>query len=92
TYVGPNPHTRETSLLMMADSVEAASRSLPDYTTESITALVNRIIDAQIADGLHNESTIAFRDIPAIKEAFIKRLKTMYHARVAYPTMNGAPA
>lgn len=89
TYVGPNPRTRETSLLMMADSVEAASRSLPDYTTESITALVNRIIDAQIADGLHNESTISFRDIPAIKEAFIKRLKTMYHARVAYPT---APA
>lgn len=84
-YVGPNPRTRETSLLMMADSVEAASRSLPDYTTESITALVNRIIDAQIADGLHNESTISFRDIPAIKEAFVKRLKTMYHARVAYP-------
>lgn len=88
TYAGPNPRTRETSLLMMADSVEAASRSLPDYSTESITALVNRIIDAQIADGLHNESTIAFRDILAIKEAFIKRLKTMYHARVAYPTMD----
>ena len=85
-YVGPNPRTRETSLLMMADSVEAASRSLPDYSTESITTLVNRIIDTQIADGLHNESTISFRDIPAIKEAFIKRLKTMYHARVAYPS------
>ena len=84
-YAGPNPQTRETSLLMMADSVEAASRSLPDYTTESITGLVNRIIDGQIADGLHNESPISFRDIPAIKQAFIKRLKTMYHARVAYP-------
>lgn len=86
TYVGPNPLTRETSLLMMADSVEAASRSLRDYSTESITELVNRIIDSQIADGLHNESTISFRDIPAIKRAFIKRLKTMYHARVAYPS------
>lgn len=84
-YVGPNPRTRETSLLMMADSVEAASRSLSDYSVKSISMLVNRIIDSQIADGLHNESTISFRDVPVIKEAFIKRLKTMYHARVAYP-------
>ena len=84
-YVGPNPRTRETSLLMMADSVEAASRSLSDYSAKSISMLVNRIIDSQIADGLHNESTISFRDVPVIKEAFIKRLKTMYHARVAYP-------
>lgn len=85
-YPGPNPRSRETSLLMMADSVEAASRSLPDYTDASITELVNRIIDSQIADGLHSESTLSFRDVPVIKEAFIKRLKTMYHARVAYPT------
>ncbi|MDE6285547.1 MAG: HDIG domain-containing protein [Muribaculaceae bacterium] len=85
TYVGPNPLTREASVLMMADSVEAASRSLREYTTESITELVNRIIDSQIADGLHDESTLSFRDVPAIKQAFIKRLKTMYHARVAYP-------
>lgn len=84
-YVGPNPLTRETSLLMMADSVEAASRSLRDYSTQSITALVDGIIDSQIADGLHNDSTIAFRDVPAIKKAFVKRLQTMYHARVAYP-------
>lgn len=85
SYPGPNPLTRETSLLMMADSVEAASRSLTEYTDQSITELVNRIIDSQIADGLHNESTLSFRDVPAIKDAFIKRLKTMYHARVAYP-------
>ena len=85
TYPGPNPQTREASLLMMADSVEAASRSLSDYSAKSISMLVNRIIDSQIADGLHNESTISFRDVPVIKEAFIKRLKTMYHARVAYP-------
>ncbi|MBP3589317.1 MAG: HDIG domain-containing protein, partial [Muribaculaceae bacterium] len=84
-YPGPNPQSREASLLMMADSVEAASRSLPDYTDKSITDLVNRIIDTQIADGLHNESTLSFRDVPAIKEAFVKRLKTMYHARVPYP-------
>lgn len=85
TYPGPNPQTRETSLLMMADSVEAASRSLPEHSTEAITALVNRIIDGQIADGLHSESTLEFRDVPLIKAAFIKRLSTIYHARVKYP-------
>ena len=92
TYAGPNPLTRETSVLMMADSVEAASRSLREYTTESITELVNRIIDSQIADGLHDESTLSFRDVPAIKQAFIKRLKTMYHARVSYPPAGTNPA
>lgn len=89
TYPGPNPHTREASLLMFADAVEAASRSLPDYTRESITALVNKIIDGQIAEGLHADSVLEFRDVPIIKEAFIKRLMTMYHTRVAYPS---APA
>ncbi len=54
---------------MMADAVEAASRSLKEHTVENITALVNRIIDAQIAEGLHNESTISFRDVNIIKEA-----------------------
>lgn len=85
TYPGPNPHSRETSLLMMADTVEAASRSLKDYSRESITELVNRLIDGQIAEGLHNNSTLEFADIPRIKEAFIKRLMTMYHTRIAYP-------
>lgn len=86
TYPGPNPRSRETSVLMMADSVEAASRSLQTHTREAITELVNRIIDGQIADGLHNESTLEFRDIDIIKEAFIKRLMTIYHSRIAYPT------
>lgn len=86
TYPGPNPHSRETSVLMMADSVEAASRSLQTHTREAITELVNRIVDGQIADGLHNESPIAFRDISVIKEAFIKRLMTIYHSRIAYPS------
>lgn len=86
TYPGPNPTTTEASLLMMADSVEAASRSLPQPTVQAITELVNRIIDNQIADGLHDDSPISFRDIKEIKESFIKRLRTIYHARVAYPT------
>lgn len=85
SYPGPNPHSRETSLLMMADAVEAASRSLQVYNRESISALVDRIIDEQIADGLHNKSTLEFADVPLIKEAFVKRLLTMYHTRIAYP-------
>lgn len=85
TYPGPNPHSRETSLLMMADAVEAASRSLKDYSKESIAALVDKIIDGQIAEGLHNSSTLEFRDVPRIKDAFVKRLMTMYHTRISYP-------
>lgn len=85
TYPGPNPRTRETSLLMMADSVEAASRSLKDYSKESIKTLVDKIIDGQIADGLHNDSELEFRDIPIIKKAFAKRLGIIYHSRIAYP-------
>ena len=85
TYPGPNPRSRETSLLMMADAVEAASRSLKDYSRESISALVDKIVDGQIADGMHNDSTLEFRDVKLIKAAFVKRLMTIYHTRIAYP-------
>lgn len=85
TYPGPNPQTREASLLMMADSVEAASRSMTDHSPEAIAALVNRIIDSQVDDGLHRESPLSFRDIQQAKESFITRLRTMYHSRIAYP-------
>ena len=92
SYPGPNPRSRETSVLMMADGIEAASRSLSVHSREAITELVNRIIDGQIADGLHNESTLAFRDVEVIKEAFIKRLMTIYHSRIAYPTAPAGPS
>lgn len=85
TYPGPNPQSREASLLMMADSVEAASRSLKEYSMEAISELVNRIIDGQIDAGLHSESPLSFNDIKMIKEAFIQRLRTIYHVRIAYP-------
>ncbi|MDE5912036.1 MAG: HDIG domain-containing protein [Muribaculaceae bacterium] len=85
TYPGPNPRSVETSILMMADAVEAASRSLKDYSAESIDALVDKIIDTQVAEGLHNESPLAFRDVKLIKETFASRLRTIYHSRIAYP-------
>lgn len=85
TYPGPNPQTVESSIMMMADAVEAASRSLTNYSAEAITGLVNKIIDSQVADGLHNDSPLAFRDVQTIKDAFIQRLLTIYHSRIAYP-------
>lgn len=87
-YPGPNPHSKETAILMMADSVEAASRSLKDFTPEAIGNLVDRIIDSQIADGLLKEAPISFRDVETVKDTFKKRLSTIYHSRVVYPEMN----
>ena len=85
TYPGPNPLTREASVLMMADAVEAASRSLKEHTPEAIKSLVDKIIDSQIADGLHNDSALSFRDVSTIKDTFTRRLMTMYHSRISYP-------
>lgn len=86
TYIGPNPFTKEQAILMMADTVEAASRSLPDYTEKSIRDLVNRLIDGQLADGYFRECPITFRDIAYAKTVMIDKLKTMYHTRVSYPS------
>lgn len=85
TYPGPNPTTKETSIVMMADAVEAASRSLTDHSPQAITDLVNKIIDGQIIDGLLNDSPLSFNDIRLIKDTYIRRLMTMYHTRIAYP-------
>ena len=87
TYPGPNPFTKEQAILMMADSVEAASRSLPDYTEKSIRDLVNRIIDGQVEEGYFKECPITFRDIQYAKTVLIEKLKTIYHTRVSYPEL-----
>jgi putative nucleotidyltransferase with HDIG domain len=87
TYPGPNPFSKETAILMMADSVEAASRSLKEHTDESIRKQIDRIIDGQIADGLMKNAPLTFKDIEMIKNVFFERLKTMYHTRVSYPDL-----
>ncbi|MCH5226052.1 MAG: HDIG domain-containing protein [Muribaculaceae bacterium] len=87
SYPGPNPQSVETSILMMADAVEAASRSLSDYSPESIDKLVENIINGQIADGMFRESPISFQDVEIIKKIFKQRLATIYHTRVRYPEM-----
>ncbi len=86
TYPGPNPSTREQAILMMADTCEAASHSLSDYTEESISNLVNKLIDQQVADGFFAECRITFYDIAIAKQVLIERLKAMYHTRIQYPT------
>lgn len=88
TYPGPNPFTKEQAILMMADTVEAASRSLSDYTEKSIRDLVNRLIDGMLADGFFKECPITFRDIAYAKTVLIEKLKTIYHTRVSYPKLN----
>jgi putative nucleotidyltransferase with HDIG domain len=87
TYPGPNPFTRETALLMMADTIEAASRSLKDNSKEAISGLVNRLVDSQVADGLFKNAPITFKDIELAKEVFSEKLVSMRHMRVAYPEL-----
>ena len=85
TYAGPVPHSRETAVLMMADSIEAASRSLKSYTERSISELVDGIINYQLKEGQFDDADITFKDISTIKEIFVDKLKTIYHTRIEYP-------
>ena len=84
-YPGPNPFTREQAILMMADTVEAASRSLKEYTEETISQLIDRLIDGQVAEGFFKECPITFRDIALAKGVLTDRLKSIYHTRISYP-------
>ncbi|MBO7138134.1 MAG: HDIG domain-containing protein [Bacteroidaceae bacterium] len=85
TYPGPKPQTLEQAILMMADAVEAASRSLPEYTEESINAMVEKIVGAQVNEGSFSECAITFREIEEAKEVLGARLRTVYHTRIQYP-------
>ena len=87
SYPGPNPFTKEQAILMMADSVEAASRSLKEYTEESISTLIDKIVDGQVADGFFKECPITFKDIALVKALFKEKLKTVYHTRITYPEL-----
>ena len=87
SYPGPNPSTKEQAILMMADAVEAASRSLPEYTEESIGALIEKIIDGQVSEGYFKECPITFKDIAMVKALFKEKLKTVYHTRITYPEL-----
>ena len=87
TYPGPNPSTKEQAILMMADAVEAASRSIHEYTEQNIRDLVTRIIDAQVEEGYFRDCPITFRDVEYAKTVLIEKLKTIYHTRISYPEL-----
>ena len=86
-YPRPNPFTKEGAIMMMADSVEAASRSLPLYNEETIRQLVDKIIDAQLNEGYFKSAPITFRDVQTVKNVFVDKLMTIYHTRIAYPEL-----
>ncbi len=85
SYPGPDPFTKETAILMMADSVEASSRSLESYTDETIDAQVEKIIESQLQEGRFKFAPITFAEIEIIKATFKEKLKNIYHTRIAYP-------
>lgn len=85
SYPGPRPFSKETAVLMMADAVEAASRSLKTINEKTLEKTVENIINYQQKEGQYNNAHITFRDISTIKAVLIKRLKNIYHARIVYP-------
>ena len=88
TYPGPNPSTKEEAILMMCDAVEASSRSLPEYTEDSINQLVDKIIDGQVTEGFFSDCSITFKEIGVAKAVLKEKLKTIYHTRISYPELN----
>ncbi len=86
-YPGPNPFSKETAIMMMADAVEASSRSLSAYTEETLSELVEKIIDSQLNEGYFKLAPITFKEIQTVKDVFVDKLKTIYHSRIAYPKL-----
>ena len=85
-YRGPVPHSKETSILMMADSIEAASRSLKAPTERDVSDLVEKIVDNQMENRQFRNSPLTFKDISTIKKITKKKLLSIYHIRIEYPT------
>ena len=87
-YPGSKPSTKEGAILMMADAIEARSRSLESFTEESIRTAVDQMIDAQIADGQFADTPLSFKDVEDIRRVFTARLTAINHHRISYPTLN----
>ena len=84
-YPGPLPYSKETAVLMMADAIEAASRTLKEYDDKTLQKLVDDIIDNQAHQGQFVNSDITFKDITRIKKILKKKLMNIYHTRIEYP-------
>ena len=86
-YPGPKPHSKEAAILMMADAIEARSRTLNELTEDSISAMVDQMIDAQVADGQFAETKLSFKDLEDIRIVFKQKLIEINHHRITYPTI-----
>lgn len=87
SYKGPLPSTKEMAIVMMADAVEATSKSLAEHSEESIDKMVEKVIDGQIAEGAFKNAPITFRHIELVKNVFKEKLKNIYHIRISYPEL-----
>ena len=87
SYPGPKPSTKEAAILMMADAIEARSRSLNELTEQSIAEMVDQMIDAQVADGQFSETVLSFKDLEDIRAVFKQKLIEINHHRIVYPTI-----
>ncbi|MBR1996025.1 MAG: HDIG domain-containing protein [Paludibacteraceae bacterium] len=86
-YPGPKPHSKEAAILMMADAIEARSRTLNELTEDSISAMVDQMIDTQVADGQFAETKLSFKDLEDIRIVFKQKLIEINHHRITYPTI-----
>ena len=84
-YPGPRPQSKETAIVMLADSVEASSRSLANPTPSRVQGLVQKIVNNKFIDGQLDECTLTLKDLHKISEAFMRILNAMFHTRVEYP-------
>ena len=89
-YDGEKPVSKEQVILMLCDAVEAASRSLKDYSPENISSLVDRIVDGKSNDGQLTNSIISLHELNVVKDVLKSYLQQMYHSRVSYPKRRGA--
>lgn len=85
SYTGPNPYTKEQAIVMICDTIEAASRSLPEYNDNSINNLVDKIVDGQVMEHYLDRAPITLKEISEAKEILKEKLKNIYHTRIAYP-------
>jgi cyclic-di-AMP phosphodiesterase PgpH len=84
-YDGPIPNSKETGILLLADGVEAASRSMSDHSYQKLENLVNRLVDDRLAEGQLNNCALTLKDLKVIKDVFTRILQGMYHGRIKYP-------
>ena len=87
-YEGPKPNTKESGIVMLADSIEAAVRSINTPTSADIEKMVNKIVQEKLDDGQLNDSDLTLKDIEKTKQSFLKVLEGIFHSRIEYPELN----